>query len=214
MPANASLILIFFWSFAATFGAVISPGPVSTTIVSQAPRRGWLVGPLVAIGHSLLELVIVALIVFGLGTLLAAPSLRTAIALLGGLLLLVMGVLFLVDVWKGKVRLPSVQESQPSLSYGKMMGLGVVATLSNPFWYAYWATVVPAFIAPLQTSLLAVTAFYLGHISADIAWDTFLSTAAAAGRRWMTDRIYQGLMVVCALVLLVFGVQFILQGLG
>lgn len=214
MPADASLVQIFFWSFIVTFGAVISPGPVSTTIVSQAPRRGWMVGPLVAIGHSLLELAIVVLIIFGLAPLLAEPVIRTVIAILGGAVLIVMGLVFLADVFRGKVRLPAPNESQKSMSYGKMMGLGVVATLSNPFWYAYWATTAPGYLAQVQGGLPAVGAFYLGHISADIAWDTFLSTAFGKSRRWLNDRIYAWLISACGLILLVLGGWFIATGLA
>ena len=58
---------VFVFSFLLALGAVISPGPVSTAIVSQAPRRGWQVGPLLATGHSLMELLIVLLVTVGLG---------------------------------------------------------------------------------------------------------------------------------------------------
>ncbi len=54
-----TLPFLFVFSFVVGFGAVVTPGPVSTAIVSESARRGFIVGPLVATGHSLSELIMV-----------------------------------------------------------------------------------------------------------------------------------------------------------
>ncbi len=64
MPTS-SLLEILAFAFAVSIGAVISPGPVTAAIVSEAPRRGWRVGPLIATGHIALELVFISLITGG-----------------------------------------------------------------------------------------------------------------------------------------------------
>ena len=51
---NDSFIAVFLFSFGMAIGAVLSPGPVTTAIISQTPRLGWVTGPLVSIGHALL----------------------------------------------------------------------------------------------------------------------------------------------------------------
>jgi threonine/homoserine/homoserine lactone efflux protein len=94
---------LFIYSFAVGFSAVASPGPVSTAIVSQAPRRGWLVGPLVATGHSLTELIMMILIAAGLSAGMARPGVQTLIAIVGGLLLVWMGGNMLSDAISKKV---------------------------------------------------------------------------------------------------------------
>lgn len=210
-----SLTAIFIFSFVVGFGAVISPGPVSTAIVSQAPRRGWAAGPLVATGHVFLELLLVALIVYGLGTVLARPGWQTIIALLGGLLLAWMGGLMVFDTWRGRVRLPRPDETQARKSIWGLVTLGIIATVANPFWYAWWVTVAAGYLAQAQAiGLGAVLAFYLGHISADYAWDTALSTVVVGGRRWMTDRVYQAVFVVCGVFFLYLALVFLRQGLA
>lgn len=211
----ASFPAIFIFSFAVTFGAVISPGPVSTAIVSQAPRKGWLVGPLVAAGHAVLELVMVVLILVGLGSGLATPGMQTLIALLGGMLLAWMGLGMLVDVGRGRIRLPGPEESVQSISSGGLVGLGAVATVSNPFWYAWWVTVAAGYLAEASAlSLGAVSAFFLGHISADFAWDTLLSAVVGGGRRWLNDRLYQAIFVACGVFFLYLAWVFFSQGLS
>lgn len=214
LPTN-SLIAVFSFSFVVALAAVISPGPVATTIVSQAPRRGWLVGPLVSTGHSLLELAMVLLITLGLGTLLARHNVQIAIALLGGLLLAWMGGILIRDVWRGRMRLPGREERLPSVSSRELMGLGIVATVTNPFWYAWWVTVAAGYLAQAQAvSMGAVLAFYAGHISADYAWNTVLSTVVGGGRRWMTDGVYRALILACAAFFLYLAWVFLRQGIA
>ena len=118
-----SILGVFVFSFVVGMGAVISPGPVSTAIVSQAPRRGWLVGPLLATGHALMELILVILIAVGLGAGLARPGIQVVIAILGGILLVYLGAGMIYDTWRGKLHLPSQDEGISLLSYQQIVGL-------------------------------------------------------------------------------------------
>ena len=96
MPTD-SFFTVFIFSFSMAIGAVLTPGPVTTAIISQSPRLGWVTGLLVSMGHALTELVIVILITLGLSSVLGAPNVQIVIAILGGLLLIYMGGSMLVD---------------------------------------------------------------------------------------------------------------------
>ena len=211
---TTSILGVFAFSFIVGMGAVLSPGPVSTAIVSQAPRRGWLVGPLLATGHAFLELILVILITVGLGIGLARPGVQTIIAILGGLLLFYMGSSMIWNNWRGNIHLPAQNEKLSPMSTQQIIGLGVVATLSNPFWYAWWVTFAAGYLARVQAlGIAAVAAFFLGHIVADYAWDTLLSTVVGGGRRWMTDLVYRGLLFLCGGFFIYLGGSYLLQGL-
>ncbi|MGE5223103.1 MAG: LysE family transporter [Omnitrophica WOR_2 bacterium] len=213
MILTSSLLSVFVFSFVIGMGAVITPGPVSTAIVSQAPRRGWLVGPLLAAGHSVMELVLLVLIAVGLGAGLAQNGVQAVIAVAGGALLVWMGIGMGLNILQGKVHLPGMNGKLAPLTYGQIVGLGMVATVSNPFWYAWWVTVVPGYLARVRNfGLAAIAAFFLGHIFADFLWDTFLSSVIGKGRKWMTDRLYQGLILLCSGFFIYLGIQFVLQG--
>jgi len=215
MLLTSSLLSVFIFSFVVGFGAVVSPGPVTTAIVSQTPRRGWLVGPLVSSGHALLELVIVILIAVGLGVGLAGSRVQIAIAILGGALLLWMGASMIWSVWRGQVRLPGRDDGAETMSYVRLVGLGMLATIGNPFWYAWWVTVAAGYLAQVQAlSLAAVGAFYLGHVSADYAWNTLLSSVIAGGRRWISDNLYRGIILVCGAFFIYLGGVFLVQGVN
>jgi threonine/homoserine/homoserine lactone efflux protein len=135
MP-TASLLAIFGFAFVIGFGAVVSPGPISTSIVSHSPRNGWTTGPLVSAGHAFMELLIVLLIGLGLSTLLNHPTIQLAIALLGGLLLLWMGITMLIDVWRKKIHVPGTGSTSSRIGQVRIFLLGILATFSSPFWYA------------------------------------------------------------------------------
>lgn len=215
MIPSSSLSAVFVFSFIFGFGAVVSPGPVSVAIVSQSPRRGWFTGPLVATGHSFLELLIVILIAFGLSAGLARPIIQTVIALLGGALLTWMGAKMAWDSWQRKIGLPTKNSNTGNLTSKQLVSLGIVATISNPFWYAWWVTVAAGYLSQARAlGLAALIAFYLGHISADFAWDTTLSTIIAGGKRWINDRIYRGLILVAGGFLIYLGFAFLTQGIS
>ena len=194
-------------------GAVISPGPVTTAIVSQAPRSGWLTGPLVSVGHAVMELAMLLLITLGLSGLLGSPAVQSGVALTGGLVLLWMAFGLLRGALRGEMRLPDGEKITDVYSPAKLLTLGMAASASNPFWYAWWMTVASVYLLQAQTiSVLAVAAFFFGHISVDFLWNTFLSAVIGGGRRWLTNRVYAGIIVACAGYIAFLGVQFLLNG--
>ena len=109
MP-DSSLPAIFAFAFVISIGAVVSPGPVSAAILSETPRKGWRVGPLVATGHVLLELFFILLISFGLSTGLAEGGVQKVISIGGALLLSYMGGTYLLMALRGRAKLPPEEE--------------------------------------------------------------------------------------------------------
>jgi threonine/homoserine/homoserine lactone efflux protein len=211
----AALIGIFVSSFLFAIAAVVSPGPIMTAIVSQTPRRGWTVGPLIATGHSFTELVIIILLAVGLASGLNSPGVQITIALLGGGLLTWMGSDMVLGALRGKIRLPGASADADTLNNGQLVRLGVLTTLSNPFWYAWWVTAVPNYLVELDAVLpVSIAAFYFGHISADFAWDSMLSGIVAGGRRWITDGVYRSIIFICGAFFLYLGLKFLVQGIG
>ncbi|MBT3241312.1 MAG: LysE family transporter [Chloroflexi bacterium] len=208
-----ALLTIFISSFIFGIAAVVSPGPVSTAIVSQAPRRGWVVGPLVATGHSILELAIIIMIALGMSAGLNTPGIQIFIALVGGIVLIWMGANMVTGVFKGEIRVPGISGTVETLNSNQLVRLGMITTLSSPFWYAWWVTSVPSYLTQINAvTPIAIGAFFFGHISADYAWNSLLSTVIAGGKRWVTDRVYQSIIGLCGIFFIYLGVGFIIEG--
>jgi threonine/homoserine/homoserine lactone efflux protein len=214
MPTD-SLAAVFIFSFLVSIGAVISPGPVTAAIVTEAPRHGWRVGPLIALGHTSLELIVIMLLGLGLSYGLASPLARKVVAIAGGLLLFFIGGSYLLGAARGTIKLPQPELSSPSRSRGALVMLGMGTTISNPFWYTWWVTVAAGYLAQArELGLLAVVVFYIGHISADFAWDTTLSSITSAGTRYLTDKRYRLLILITGLFMLYLGIAFLLSARG
>jgi threonine/homoserine/homoserine lactone efflux protein len=201
---------LFVWSFGIAIGPVISPGPVSATVVSEGLKRGIWVGPLISTGHALMELLMVGALALGMGQVLQVPLLAAAIGVLGGLFLLWMGGTMAWGAVRHRYKLPRADEERAAGAGRNLIGLGVATTLGNPFWYLWWIGAGGGYVLTTQQQgSVALAAFYLGHIAADYAWNTFLASVVASGRSWLTDRVYQVLLLVCGLFLAYTGLRFI-----
>jgi threonine/homoserine/homoserine lactone efflux protein len=128
----------------------------------------------------------------------------------GGVFLLFIGGNYIIQTIRGRIQLP---ESEPSIaprSTPALLGLGVLATISNPFWYTWWVTIAAGYLGQAgELGLASVAAFYLGHISADFGWDTTLSIATSTGARWLTDRMYRLLILITGGFMLYLGGVFL-----
>jgi len=205
---------VFAFSFSMAIGAVLTPGPVTTVIISQSPRLGWKTGWLISIGHAIIELIMALFIVFGLSTFLGSQSAQTAIAILGGIFLLWMGGSMLFRVYQGKMTLHMDLKPDETYSNIRLLGLGIITSLSNPFWYVWWMTAAAVYLLEAKTAgWLIVAGFYFGHIGADFTWNIILSGLVGSGKRVINDRVYAGLIGVCALFLIFLAIKFLLTGL-
>ncbi len=185
-------------------GSAESEGTRQKVALRQGQMRSALVGPLIVLGHGILEVVLVVGVVLGLGKLLVLGPVIGTIALLGGAVLAWMAWGMFRSV--RKLSLQSVAESEgrrhPVLA-------GILTTLFNPYWIIWWATIGLSYIAlSLRLGLMGLVSFYVGHILSDLAWYSSVSLTLAMGRRLLTDRTYRGLVTACAVLLLGFGLYF------
>ena len=60
------LLTLFITSFCIALSGALMPGPLLTVTISETTRRGLLVGPLLIVGHSILELVLVVILLLAL----------------------------------------------------------------------------------------------------------------------------------------------------
>lgn len=216
----AALAAIFGTSFVVGLTGALSPGPLVTVTMREGVRRGFWAGPVMAAGHSVLELVLVIGLALGLNQLLDRDAVTATVALAGGAFLVWMGATTALQARgfqfeaEDDARPPEQRVWRPSVA-GPLAMAGVLVSLSNPFWVAWWATIGAAYIAKaLDQGVLGVGAFYGGHILADIGWLSMVAFAVAGGRRIMNRRVYQGLMAVCGVFLVALGGWFLASGIG
>jgi threonine/homoserine/homoserine lactone efflux protein len=196
------------------FSGAMMPGPVTTLIITESARRGFIAGPLITIGHVLLEMVMVVALVFGLGDLLKQNMVAGVVGLLGGLFLLWMGWGIVSGAWTGKISLDLSQTRASTSRLGNPVIAGVLTSVSNPYWLLWWAIVGATALSHFSAfGLGGIVAFYIGHTLADWVWNNLVAFVVASGRRLMTDRMYRGILVVCGAFLIALSIGFCKSGI-
>ncbi len=207
-----SLIGIFFASFLIGFSGALMPGPVLTVTISQVASKGFFAGPLIVLGHGILELSLVVAVAFGLGRFLTRGPVIGTVAVLGGIFLVYLGFGTLRSLKGLSLAIQTRAEGSKITDHPVMAG--ILTSLSNPYWTIWWASIGVGYIAiSRRLGLWGLSSFFVGHILSDLSWYSFVALTLTLGRRMITDRLYRGVVAVCGLFLVGFGLYFGYSGL-
>ena len=202
------LFTIFFSSFIIAFSGAMMPGPLLTATISESSQRGFLAGPLLIVGHGILELLLLVALVLGIAPFLQRGDVFAVVAISGGIILIWMAV--------GMFRtLPSLSMSLNHVAskHGSIVLNGVVLSIVNPYWIIWWATIGFGYVIySWQFGMAGIAFFFTGHILEDFAWYSAVSAAVGKGRHIFTDRLYRGTIATCAVVLILFAIYFFYAG--
>ena len=208
------LLSLFFTSFIVGFSGALMPGPLLAVDIAETPKRGFWAGPILTAGHAISEVVVVVLLSFGLAALVAENKIiGNFIGVIGGGMLILMGLGMLYDLYKAKVK--NEAEAGAGKKSGRLVLDGIVTSLSNPYWFVWWATTGSAFlIKSLKQGPVGPAVFYVGHILSDLVWYSLVSFLIWKGRKLIAGTGYKILIAVCALFLFYLGGVFIRDGLS
>jgi threonine/homoserine/homoserine lactone efflux protein len=212
------LWLVLFLSFVVALSGAIMPGPLFTYTVAktvQSRRRGFLVGLWVTLGHAALEALLIVGLLAGVSELLGNQVVLRVVGGLGCLLLLYMGVGLLRDAIRRRVPELAGQSSADSAVRGTGLQRlpaalgGVVVSMSNPYWWIWWATVGSAFMVQYRIGWRTwplLVAFFAGHEAGDLAWYLAVSSLLYWGKRRLSARLYLGILAACGVFIIAFAV--------
>jgi threonine/homoserine/homoserine lactone efflux protein len=203
------LLLIFASSFGVGFSGAIMPGPVLTVTIAEATRRGFWAGPLIVLGHGIIEFALFIALVLGLGTILKHDIVFGIVGVGGAIVLIWMGIGMVREIKTAtlKLELNEGERSRPILA-------GLLTSVSNPYFTIWWATIGLSYIALSQRHGIAgLTSFYTGHIMSDIVWFFAIAWAVTMGKRIMNDHVYRWIIGLCGGFLCILGLYFGSSGL-
>jgi threonine/homoserine/homoserine lactone efflux protein len=207
------VVVIFFSSMVLAYSGALMPGPMLAVVVAETPRQGARAGPLVVLGHAILELALLAALVVGLGPVLEREGVRATLSLVGGVMLAITGVVMLVSVVRDTARLEWDAGGESAGRARTVIG-GIVSSLANPYWTIWWVTIGLGLLTKAYAiGVAALVAFYVGHILGDLTWYSAVSGAISAGRRWISARGYRAMIVAAAAFLFAMAAWFLLSGL-
>jgi threonine/homoserine/homoserine lactone efflux protein len=200
---------LFAVGFILGLTGAMAPGPLLTVTITESTKRGGHVGPLVVLGHGILEIILLVLIVFGLGNILANRTLYTVFSFGGGIVMICMSISIIKSL--GRYGLNPNTEAPDKALHPVLAG--IIISLSNPYWFIWWLTIGMGYVMFAKgLGLAGILAFFIGHISSDLAWYSFVSYGIHMGRKYVSTPVIKGVLFVCSLFLVFFGFFFIAKG--
>ncbi|MBW2091706.1 MAG: LysE family transporter [Deltaproteobacteria bacterium] len=213
--------VIFSFSFLVALTGAMAPGPLLTyTIIksAQTTRRGYLTGLWVITGHAILETLIIVFLLLGFSFVVKNIHFVRAIGVVGGLILACFGGSIIRDVYRGKISTSflNASKNQDSDSHSpENKGLknpvlgGFFVSMSNPYWWIWWATIGFAFMIQFDISFKQwpkLLSFFIGHEAGDLAWYLLVSVLAFFGLRHLNKKAYYAILIACAVFMILFGI--------
>jgi threonine/homoserine/homoserine lactone efflux protein len=197
-----SLLLFLVQVFVISLSGVMAPGPVTAAAIGMGTRSRY-AGPLIAVGHGIVEFPLMVLIVLGLGEILKLPTAQIIIGLAGGVFLLMMAIQMLSGLRSAEKQEFKSTKSAPVLA-------GVILSAGNPYFLFWWATVGLA-LATTATGMgiWAFVLFAILHWLCDLIWLSALSFASFKGSVLLGPRGLRIVLMICSAALFVFSVFFI-----
>jgi threonine/homoserine/homoserine lactone efflux protein len=189
-----------------SLSGVMAPGAITAATIAHGTRRRW-AGVQIAAGHGLVEIPLIGLLLIGLHLVFKMLSVQIAIGLLGGAFLL----------WMGQGMLRRKPETTPQTEHVARSAVmtGIVLSAGNPYFLLWWATVgLNLAMDAKHLGPAAVILFAMIHWTCDLIWLAILSMAAFythRGAGLFGRRLQRGILLMCGIALLVFGIMFIVD---
>ena len=189
------------------------PGPLLAYTINASARYGFWAGPLIVLGHAVLELALIAAVVLGLDQFIQGDTFTSIVGLVGGIVLIVMGLATARQGWH-RVPVPLETSTSP-IQNRRIVISGIVISMSNPYWFIWWATIgITWLLWSLELGTIGVASFFTGHILADLTWYALVSFIIATGRKAINNTVYSWLLMVCGIALVGLGAYFVKSGIA
>ena len=206
------LLALLITSFIVGFSGAMMPGPLLAVTIAETPRKGVWTGQILTGGHAIAEIAVVVILSLGLVALADNPIVSRGIAMVGGVMLIFMGIGMIFELFK-QHRLDNLKDNHVKKS-SRLVLDGIVTSLSNPYWFVWWATTGSAFLVKsIKFGAIGPTVFYIGHIMSDLVWYSLVSFLIWKGRKFVSGPGYKILIGSCALFLIYLGGSFLHDGI-
>jgi threonine/homoserine/homoserine lactone efflux protein len=192
-----------------TVSGALAPGPLFFANISKGAELGAKSGLIFAVAHTLVEFGLVMLLSFGLFVI-NSEQVRMVIGIAGGIVLIGFGLMQLYGSLRPKPE-EAGEKSKPSSH--RLLLLGLALTGLNPFFIVWWLTAgAQLIVMALEfASLAGVLFMYICHVWMDYVWLAATAHFAKTGIRIVGLKWYRALMGVFAVVLVYFGLSFLIN---
>lgn len=200
---STSLLGFYLFTAFISLSGVMMPGPVFAGTVAKG-YKDKNAGMQIAFGHGIVEFPLIAFIGLGFGSFFEDQGVMIVIGLVGGAVLVYIGYNMM------RMR-KEIDKTEKYLPYHPII-VGVITTITNPYFFLWWATVGLFLIAyALGFGLLAFVGFAVLHWSCDFLWDYFVSFTVFKSKKFWSEKGHNILFGICGAIMIIFGVWFIIS---
>lgn len=185
---------------------VMAPGPLFAANISYGLRDGVKSGIKMAIGHTIVEFPLVILLGIGVFSLEIFPEFRILISIFGAITLFAFAFMQIKTVLQKKEDTISNLKQDPLVT-------GIALSALNPFFIIWWLTIGFKLIsdAMLIWAFTGILIVFVMHIWMDFVWLGGISFLASKSSQIISNRNYKVLMIVLSLMLVYFGITFLVD---
>ena len=185
---------------------VMSPGPLFTANIVYGLKEGKIAGLKIAMGHTVVEFPLTVFLGLGTISLETFPEYRILITVIGAIGLFVFAGLQIKSIFGKDFRNKTNSNKNSFLA-------GIFLSALNPFFIIWWLTIGIVLI----TESIALWGFsgililFIFHIWMDYVWLFAVAGFASKAKNVLSNNNYKILIVGLSIILVYFGVQFLLQ---
>ena len=185
---------------------VMSPGPLFTANIVYGLKEGKIAGLKIAMGHTVVEFPLIVFLGLGTISLETFPEYRILITVIGAIGLFVFAGLQIKSIFGKDFRNKTNSNKNSFLA-------GIFLSALNPFFIIWWLTIGIVLI----TESIALWGFsgililFIFHIWMDYVWLFAVAGFASKAKNILSNNNYKILIVGLSILLVYFGVQFLLQ---
>ena len=191
---------------AISVSGVMSPGPLFTANIVYGLKEGKIAGLKIAMGHTVVEFPLIVFLGLGTISLETFPEYRILITVIGAIGLFVFAGLQIKSIFGKDFRNETNSNKNSFLA-------GIFLSALNPFFIIWWLTIGIVLI----TESIALWGFsgililFIFHIWMDYVWLFAVAGFASKAKNVLSNNNYKILIVGLSILLVYFGVQFLLQ---
>ena len=187
---------------------VMAPGPLFAANISYGLREGTRSGIKMAIGHTVVEFPLVILLGVGIFSLDRTPEFRFIISILGAITLFIFATIQIKKVLQNNENTTTTTK----LKQNPLIA-GIVLSALNPFFIIWWLTVGFKLIsdAMLIWAFSGILVVFFLHIWMDFVWLGGTSFIALKSSRILSNKNYKIIMIGLSLLLVYFGITFLVD---
>src|SRR5580765_8962017 len=194
---------------------VLSPGPLFFANLVLSKNGGFWSGIKIAIGHTIVELLVVILYSIPL-IIFTSQSVTFSInfiSFIGGISLISFGILFVVKIISKNNKHNYIIESS---RIEKPVIAGMLFTGINPFFFLWWISVGIKLISDSIALLgypIGIAFLFLVHVWMDYAWLGLTSYFASRGISVLRSQYHKFIILILTIPLFYYGINFTLTAI-